>query len=57
MTTVVVPALSRDPYAAAVVLRTCSSRLCQLQKPVVMGPCARAQLRTRQGRREMRVRV
>jgi hypothetical protein len=41
MTTPVVPALSRDPYAAAVVLGTRSSRLCQSQKPVVMGPRVR----------------
>ncbi len=38
MTTSVVPALSRDPYAAAVVWGTCGRGLCQLRKPVVMGP-------------------
>jgi hypothetical protein len=41
MTTIVVPALSRDPYAAAFVWGICGSRLCRLQGPVVMGPCVR----------------
>jgi hypothetical protein len=37
----VVPALSRDPYAAAFRRTHKGSRLCQQQKPVVMGPCFR----------------
>jgi len=41
MTTIVVPALSRDPYAAAGVLGACGSGLCQSRQLVVMGPCVR----------------